>query len=115
MILRMKTNLAKKIKVRGRELPITQLLSWEKLKLDPKRFSQQEFVLAALMKFGPLSSRALSNLTGYERTNICRLLKDLENQCTIRVSHIAKCQITNRHVQFYDIDDQQDGQLEMFG
>lgn len=95
----------KKIRVRGKEVPVTQLMSWQHYQLSDKQHSDVIKALAAIKEFQPITSRKLSNITGLERSNITRVLKDLENDGIIHVSKIAKCPTTNRHVGWYAIDD----------
>lgn len=93
----------KKVRVRGKEYPLTQLISYDLLKYSDKPVDDRVKVLAAIRKFGAQSSRSLVKLTGLERSNITRLLHDLEDENIVHVSKIDRCPITNRKVQHYDI------------
>ena len=106
----------KKINIRGRQVPLTQLLSWDALQLSNKPHSDKVKVIAALNKFGSLTSRKLSTITRLERTNVTRLLKDLEDEKIVTVQKVERCPITDRMVGWYGIisDESNDLQQELF-
>ncbi len=90
-------------------------MSWEALQIDPKRHTDRVKALAAIRKFGPVTSRKLSTIIGLERTNVTRQLRDLEDDGLIYVSKVAKCPTTGYTVQHYSIiGDEPDPQQELF-
>ncbi len=66
-----------------------------------KRSTEQEKALAAIGEWQPVTSRKLAELMHVERCHITRCLYDLMQAGKIRVSHIARCQVTGKRVQHY--------------
>jgi len=81
----------------------TQKQSYTKLNNDGQRLREKALVFETLKANGPLTSRKLSELTGRERTNICRSIYDLLNEITpqVKVAYEAPCPTTGRKVQYY--------------
>lgn len=103
---------SQKISIRGKMIPLTQLVSWDLLKYDPKKADEKILVIAAVKKFGPQTSRSLTRLTGLERTNITRLLRDLEGEKILHVCKVDRCPHTKRPVQFYDVLEEKPAQQQ---
>ncbi len=94
-------NLKGSVRIKGREVPLTQIYSWRLIQLTDRVIHEKEKLLAALKEFGPMSSRQLSRITGIERSSINRTVKNLENEGVIKVHYIDKCATTGKPVRHY--------------
>lgn len=76
--------------------------SWKEYNNNGNRLSQKkraELYLINTQK--AVTSNMLSDLLNLDRTNITRILKDLEKENRIYIAHRAKCPKTGRKVRWY--------------
>ncbi len=66
-----------------------------------KRQTEAATALATIATWQPITSRRLAELMQVERCHITRCLFDLVQAGKVRVSHVAKCQVTGKRVQHY--------------
>ncbi|HRN56921.1 MAG TPA: hypothetical protein PLL71_10740 [Agriterribacter sp.] len=66
-----------------------------------KRQTEAAKALVIIDAWQPITSRKLAELMQVERCHITRCLFDLQQAGKVRVSHVAKCQVTGKRVQHY--------------
>jgi len=82
----------------------TSIEAYIAIKTEGQILREQDLALEVMERYGnPLTSRLLSKLTGKERTNITRVLYNLERMGRIVISHTGKCPITNKRVSWYKL------------
>ena len=88
---------------------VTSLESFKIINETGQRIKEKGKVLDAITRNQPITSRALSKLTGIERTNITRSLFDLVHDTPplIKEAYTDKCPVTNRRVNYYSLIDWQ--------
>lgn len=79
----------------------TSIEAFKQNKVDGKLSRNDEKVLAAIVEHQPVTSRALSTITGIERTSVCGNIYHLEAKNKIKVGKVEKCPITGKRVRWY--------------
>ena len=72
-----------------------------------KRQNEKLKALEVIAERQPITSRQLAQIMQVERCHVTRCLYDLQHAGKIRISHAAKCQVTNKRVQHYCLMDWQ--------
>lgn len=91
----------------------TSIESYAVVNATGQRLREKEIVLNAIAKHQPITSRALSQITQIERSNICRSIFDLvhDSQPQVKEWQTAKCPITGRRVKTYVLISYQQAKL----
>lgn len=79
----------------------TSRLSFMQLNESGQRVTEAAMVIELLNKYPPLSSRQISSYLQVERTNICRSLRDLQDQGKVKIAYLGRCEKTGKTVQYY--------------
>jgi hypothetical protein len=84
---------------------ITSRESYQELLNTNKLIDQKKAIYQAISIHQPITSRRLSQITGQERSSVCRSLYDLMNEITpsIKECFIGRCPITKRNVKHYSL------------
>jgi hypothetical protein len=79
--------------------------SYQVLLNTNKLIDQKKAIYQAITIHQPVTSRRLAQLTGQERSSVCRSLYDLLNEInpSIRVCFIDRCPKTKRNVKHYSL------------
>jgi len=74
---------------------------------EGRLIDQKKTIYQAISDYQPITSRSLANMTGHERSSVCRSLYDLLNEInpSIKVCFVDKCEITGRRVKHYSLID----------
>lgn len=84
-----------------RAVAITSIWSYIDLINSGQPIQENKRVLVTLHRNPPLTSRKISRLTGIERTNITRVLYDLQKLNLVEVDKFDQCNITGKKVKYY--------------
>ena len=105
----MQIEITKKHNTAETSIQAFQILSNEGRLIDEKKACYE-----AIKKFGPITSRRLSELTKKERSNVTRSIYDLQNeiQPSIKVAFKKKCPVTGKNVKWYAVIDWQPPKFE---